>query len=376
MKILFLSRAFPPILGGIENQNFALSVWLGKKASAKTIANRHGKSALPVFLPMVLLRLLFTPNQFDLLLLGDGVLAPIGAIIKFCYPRKTVVSVVHGLDLTFGTQSSFLGTLYRTINLPALQKLDGLIAVSEETKRLALSLGMESSRVFVIPNGIEPESIKTEPNPERLASLLGIDLTGKKVIVRIGRFVRHKGVAWFLQNVVPLLSNDIVFVAAGGVPQNAIPGDSNTFPECQQLVQELHLENRVRLLKNIPWSDIQVLLNTSDIAVAPNIPVAGSFEGFGIAALEAGACGLPIVAAKLEGLQEAIQDEKNGFLVPPADAEAFTKKIEWLLADESRRRTIGIHAAAFVAETYHWNILSERYLDLLADFRKSTLDTH
>jgi glycosyltransferase involved in cell wall biosynthesis len=194
--------------------------------------------------------------------------------------------------------------------------------------------------------------------------------------VRIGRFVRHKGVAWFLQNVVPLLSNDIVFVAAGGVPQNAIPGDSNIFPECQKIVQELHLEGRVRLLKNIPWSDIQVLLNTSDIAVAPNIPVAGSFEGFGIAALEAGACELPIVAAKLEGLQEAIQDEKNGFLVPPENAEAFTKKIEWLLADESRRQTIGIHAAAFVTETYHWNILSERYLDLLADFRKSTLDTH
>lgn len=376
MNILFISRAFPPIIGGIENQNAALSEWLGKKIQLTTIANTRGKSFLPLFLPWALIQTLWKFPQYDLLLLGDGVLAPLGAILKFCFPSKTVVSVVHGLDITFANDPSWLGRCYAKINLPALQKLDGIIAVSQETKRLALHFGLFESRVFIIPNGIDPAALRGVRNREALSDLLKIHLTSKKVIIRIGRFVKHKGVAWFLRNVVPILPNDVVFVAAGGAPQKATPGDANIYPECEEIVRELHLESRVRLLKNAPWSDIKLLLNSSDLAVAPNIPVPGSFEGFGISAIEAGVCGLPIVASKLEGLQEAIHDGKNGFLVPPQDAQGFIQKIEWLLNDAELRRQTGKQAEEYVLKNFSWDDIATRYIELLHDFQKSTHDTH
>lgn len=52
MNILFISRAYPPVTGGIENQNYALSQWLPRYATVTTIANRHGKKMLPLFYPV------------------------------------------------------------------------------------------------------------------------------------------------------------------------------------------------------------------------------------------------------------------------------------------------------------------------------------
>jgi hypothetical protein len=101
MRILFLSRAFPPITGGIENQNAALAEWLPKFAETKFIINRSGKFALPWFLPFALLRACVLMFRSDVLILGDGVLAIVGAIIKILFPKKTVVTVLHGLDITY-----------------------------------------------------------------------------------------------------------------------------------------------------------------------------------------------------------------------------------------------------------------------------------
>ena len=71
LKILFISRAYPPVTGGIENQNYELSVWLSKAVEVKTIANRHGRKFLPIFAPYALLSALFKMHAYDAVLLGD-----------------------------------------------------------------------------------------------------------------------------------------------------------------------------------------------------------------------------------------------------------------------------------------------------------------
>ena len=123
-KILFISRAYPPVTGGIENQNYELSVWLPKIAHVTTIANRRGKKLLPLFLPWATLRALWLAPHHDVILLGDGVLGIVGYIVKTFYPKKSVVSIVHGLDLTF--TSSLYQSWWVKHFLP---KLDKLIAV-------------------------------------------------------------------------------------------------------------------------------------------------------------------------------------------------------------------------------------------------------
>ncbi|MFZ1626774.1 MAG: glycosyltransferase family 4 protein [Candidatus Moraniibacteriota bacterium] len=378
MRVLFVSRAFPPVIGGIEQQNADLARFLGHECELTLIANRKGKRFLPLFFPWALFRTLMLLPKYDVLLLGDGVLAPVGAIAKLFFPKKTVVSVVHGLDLTFAEKAGLLSRVYRCFHVPALRMLDGLICVSQETKRVALSLGISDTRAFVIPNGIHPEAFVQTPEytREALAALLKKDLTGKKVILRLGRFVEHKGVEWFIRNVVPKLSEDVLFVAAGGVAKKGIPGDMSFFPRCEGAVEELGLSERVILLTNIPSSDVQLLLHTADLAVAPNIPVAGTMEGFGISVLEASISHLPIIVARLEGLQEAVTDGENGVFAKPGDADDFLTKINAFLTDDQKRRDFGERSSRYTREHYHWNTLSKRYIELLEDFMKSVTNTH
>ena len=365
LRILFLSRAYPPTVGGIENQNYAISVWLGKKADVTTIANRGGKRHLPVFLPCAAVRAFFLAFRTDAILLGDGVLAPIGLFLKLTHPRTPILSVIHGLDLTFGTKKGFLATVYKAVNLPSLRSLDRLLAVSRQTRDVAISIGIPAENTSVIPNGIDPDDVLEAHGRTDLDRLLGEDTTNRFVILRVGRYVKHKGVEWFIRNVVPKLPDTVLFVAGGAVVRKKTAGDHDYFPLCETAVKELNLETKVRLLTDLPQDDLKVLLNTSDIAVSPNIPVPGSMEGFGINVLEASVCGLPVVASRLEGLAEAITDGKNGRLVEPENADAFRDAILDFMTDDAARTAFGTRAAAYTREHYHWDAISDRYLEIL-----------
>lgn len=367
MNLLFISRAFPPTIGGIEKQNAEVAEFVGKKTELALIANTRGKSFLLLFLPWALLKILLGARKHNVLLLGDGVLAPLGAIAKILFPHLTVVSIVHGLDLTFAQKSGFIAKLYASINLPSLRKLDGIICVSAETKRTALSVGIRAAKVFVIPNGVNPDFFAGSYTREELATFLGRDLSQTKVILRLGRFVKHKGVEWFIRNVMPKLPENIILVAAGGVANATHPGDHNIFPHCEAAIQELGLEKRVLLYPNLAWDKVKLLLATADLAVAPNIPVPGSMEGFGISVIEASINRLPIVVAKLEGLQEAVSDGENGLFAEPENATDFVEKINWLLADDTRRIEFGEKARAYTLEHYSWDKLADRYIKVLQD---------
>lgn len=370
MKILFISRAFPPITGGIENQNAALAEWLPKHATVRTLANHGGKAALPWFLPWVLLKSLFLLPQYDAVLLGDGVLAPIGCILKLLYPKKVVVSVLHGLDITFATKPGLLSRVYAAINIPCLKKLDLLVAVSRETKETAEKVGVPKEKCVVINNGIDPDNFSGNFSRADLGAFLGQDLAGKYVIVRVGRYVKHKGNEWFIRNVMPLLPENVLFVAAGARVKQNTPGDFDIFPACEATVAELHLEDRVQLLTDLPWDKIKLLYHTADIVVSPNIVVPGTMEGFGISVIEAAFCGRPVVTANLQGLKDAIIENENGLLVEPENALAWSGAITTLLHNENVRHDLGTRAAAYTGVHYHWQAISQKYISAIGALLK------
>jgi len=365
MKILFISRAYPPIIGGIENHNRDLALWLGKKTDLELIAHRRGKGFLPFFLPYAFVRAFFSLFRNDVLLLGDGVLAPLATALSFFHRGKKTACVVHGLDIAFATKSGPLSRVYKAVNLPSLRRIDRIFAVSEHTGHVAVDAGVNADRITVIQNGIDPEELRIPRDRSALDTLLSTETGNRFVIIRIGRYVKHKGVEWFIRNVVPNLPEETLFVAAGGVVAGKTAGDDDYFPLCERAVRELGLEKRVKLLTNLPRPDILTLLNSSDLAVSPNIPVPGTMEGFGINVIEANACGLPVIASDLEGLTEAVHDGKNGRLVPPLDANAYVAAIGPLMRDREALKKAGNDATDFVRENFLWDALSDRYVLVL-----------
>lgn len=368
MRILFLSRAYPPVRGGIENHNFFLAKHLGDVADVTTITNGRGKKFLPFFLPYALFRCLWLMRTHDTLLLGDGVLAPLGALISIVFPRKKFVCILHGLDITFARKKSIMGIIYRLVNIPCLRLLDLFIMVGNRTIEEAVKAGVPSSRCVHIPNGMNASSLYRPTTRDELASVLPFPLENRKTILRIGRFVEHKGVEWFIRNVMPKLPSDTVFIAAGGRVSKSAPGDKDSFESCQKAIEDLGVEKRVALIPDAPQETIRILYNAADLYVSPNIRIPGSMEGFGINAIEAAGCGRVVVASDLDGLADAILDGKNGFLIEPGNADAYALKIRSLLEKDDYRSEFGRLAKEFTVRHFSWDGIARRYLE---EIRKS-----
>jgi len=348
MKILFISRAFPPVIGGIENQNYELSLWLKKISPVKTIANRFGKKFLPLFLPYALIKSLFLLRKYDVVLLGDAVLCPLGYILKRFY-KKPVISIVHGLDLTYPL------FFYQKFWIKkCVKKMDKLIAVGHETIEAGVRRGIPRNKFVFIPNGIDTKKFLEWHKRQELEKIVGESLKGKKILLTTGRLVSHKGVDWFSQNVVPYLPENVLYLIAG---------DGEKRKTIEKIIREKKLEKKIRLLGKVSFKELKILYNTADIYIKPNIKISGTIEGFGLVVIEAASCRLPVIASNLEGLKDAIKEGKNGFFVEPGNAEAFLKRINELLSQDEFRLEFGEKARRFVGENFSWKKISQQYLE-------------
>ncbi len=364
MKILFISHSYPPILGGVESQNYNLAKGLSLISTTKIIANGKGKWWLPVFVPVTFLRAFFLMTSYDACLVGNGVLAPVAALLKFFHPKKKFFSVVHGLDITFASKPGLLPKIYSLINIPALKNMDKLFMVGHFTIDAAAKVGISKDNCVFIPNGVPIEDYRKKFSRQDLSKIFGADLSDKKLILRLGRFVPHKGTAWFIRNIMPALNEEVVMIATGNRVAKNTAGDPDNFEDCEKAIKENHLEKRVRLIPAIAQSDLEVLLNTADLVVSPNINYPGSSEGFGINAIEAAACERIVLASNLQGLADAVKNGKNGFLVEPEDTEQWVKKIEAIFsAGPDFAKNFGQMAGQFVEENFTWKRISKRYLE-------------
>lgn len=350
VNILFISRAWPPVIGGIEQQNHAIANELARLAHVDIVANRHGKRALPLFLPYALLRALLTLHRYDVILLGDGVLGLIGYLIKRI-TRKPVVCIVHGLDLSYDNR------IYRNFWIQRfLPRLDKLIAVGNETVRRGIELGIPAANIEFVPNGVTLPEERPACSREDLERFLGRRLNGGTLLT-LGRLVRRKGIAWFIEEVVPRLDADTTYIIAG---------DGRDRASIREAIARNGLQARVICTGPVSNREKELLFCTADLFIQPNIRVPGDMEGFGLVVLEAAAHGMVVIASALEGLNDAIRDGKNGYLVEAHNAQMFTDRITGLLANPAARREFGEQARAYLMAHQTWPRIARQYLDVLS----------
>jgi phosphatidyl-myo-inositol dimannoside synthase len=349
-RILCLSRAYPPVTGGIERQNYELFTSLAAVAKVKIVANRHGKKNLPFFLPLVLLRTLINLPRCDAILLGDGMLSIIGWFIKLLSSKK-VVCIVHGLDVAFP------GHIYQRLWIGRfMPRIDLLVAVSEEARRECIRHGLSAEKIEVVPNGIDLRNYSCDTDTSDLDGLLGKAIENKRIILTVGRMVRRKGVAWFIASVMPKLPEEVVYLVVGeGADRAAI----------EHAIRENELNDRVFLLGYADEEQKKKLYAIADLYIQPNIQVAGDIEGFGLVVLEAGASCTWVIAARLEGLQDAVMDGKNGVLVEAENEDEFVQQINKYLMDDGLRNKLGKEARRFVGERFEWHRIAQRYFDFM-----------
>jgi glycosyltransferase involved in cell wall biosynthesis len=129
-----------------------------------------------------------------------------------------------------------------------------------------------------------------------------------------------------------------------------------------RLIAELGIGDRVTFLGRLPVAELARLYNEHELLVSPSL-----YEGFGLPAAEAMACGTPVVATTAGAFPEVIAAGETGILVPPADARALADAIEALLADPARRASMGAAGVRRIERHFSWRACAERTASLYGE---------
>lgn len=342
MKVLFITRKYPPQIGGMERYSYDLinSVSCEKKV----IALKYSQIHLLWFIPYALMKGIFLSRKVDLIYLCDSLLAPIGLILKLI-SRKPVLATAHGLDIIYNNW------IYKNINIRSLKYLDKVIAISKSTQEDCLKSGIKPEKCIFIPNGIKINDLEKKYNRADLAKLLKFNISNKKVLLTIGRLTKRKGVSWFIKNVLPNLDVNIIYLVVGVGSEDI---------EIRKTISENRLLNKVIILGKVSEKEKEILYQTADIFIMPNIKMKDDKEGFGLTLLEASKAGLPVIASRIEGIADAIIDNENGYLVGSGNKDQFTEKINSVLNLENKTE-INIKFSNYTKENFNWNKIILKY---------------
>jgi glycosyltransferase involved in cell wall biosynthesis len=347
LNLLFITRKYPPAVGGMENVSYALSQELSRQVPTTVIAWGGSHVWLLYFLPKAFIQGLWQIHRRRIthVHLADGLLAPLGLALKVLSRRRVRVSItLHGLDITYRNP------LYQVVVPRCLKRLDHIVCISGATQEECARRGIPLRKCAVVPWGVYPEQFRVHATSEDLARITGVPVAGRKVLLTVGRLVKRKGVAWFVSEVLPGLPEDYLYVVAGDGPERAA---------IEEAASARGVDGRVVLLGRVSDEDRKVLYNTADVFVMPNIPVPGDMEGFGIVALEASAAGLPVAGSDLEGIRTAVIPGQTGWLSPAQCVADLTAAIQQALAADRRR------VARATEQHFSWQAAGTSYQALM-----------
>lgn len=293
MSILFISRKRPSDYGGLSRFTNELSRRFPKTNYLLVVTSLRSWIAIPW-------------KKIDLIHLCDLSLLPIGVMIKTIIHRP-LTATVHGLDLVYPNN------FYQKIIKFFSPKIHALIVDSPLLEKNLVNLPLTIKKEIVINPGISIDHLKkTEPFK------IPINIKGKKVLLTVGNLVKRKGQFWFIKNVMTKLNKDYVYLIVGDGPERS---------RIQSLIRHMSLMSQISLIGQIDNQKLAWLYQQTDIYICPNQKIPHDFEGFGIAAGEATALGVPVIASRVDGLPKVIHDRKNGLIVDPTP-EAFIKAIK------------------------------------------------
>jgi glycosyltransferase involved in cell wall biosynthesis len=170
----------------------------------------------------------------------------------------------------------------------------------------------------------------------------------------VGRLVKKKGFGYLLQAVPRVLARhaDARFVIAGA-------GDQR--PELEALAASLQIQEHVLFTGHIPWGETAAAMALADVFVVPSIQdEAGNVDGLPNVLLEAMATGRAVVASRVAGIPEVIQDGRDGLLVPQKDVPALAEAICALLSDSGLRGRLGSAARHRITGRMTWTYTGQR----------------
>lgn len=363
LRVLFITRTYPPVIGGMEMLSYYLTTTINCKKKIVAL-KKWNRLHILWFFPYAFFMAILNSKNFDIIHFSDGLTASLTIPLKIILKRNIFVSNVHGLDINFQNKKGLLPKIYGIYIQLLVKKQPHLwIANSKSTQMLALNAGLKN--VKIIFPGIKTVEFYDGLHQNCLVEILGEKYNPKNVyILTLGRLTKRKGQTWFIENVLLKLPAHVHYIVAG---KSYIMEGQKEDHVLKESVLKNGLADRVIFI-DAPSDKIRLrLLSACKLFVMPNIPVEGDIEGFGIVALEAGVSGTIVVASALEGIQDAVMEGVTGYLVESENPHGFITQISDLITDTEFIDTQGAAARKYIKRNFDWKRVAEKYLQAFAE---------
>lgn len=235
------------------------------------------------------------------------------------------------------------------------------VSCDEEAEQFRRLYGEPPGRMEIVAPGVE-HAFFTPGDRNGARAALGMG--DGPVLLFVGRIQPLKGVDVAVRALGALGRDDASLYVVGG--SSGLEGDHYS-ESVRRLVEELGLTRRVHFVAPQPHHILSTYYRAADAVWVPS-----RSESFGLVALEAAACGVPVIANAVGGLLSLVDHDRTGFLVADRDPEIFARHTSELLADPVRAATMG-RAAAARGRDYTWGFAAARLRRLYSDVTSRTL---
>lgn len=292
-----------------------------------------------------------------------NLLAP---LVLAWHARTVGADVIHTHLSTAGLWGSMAGQIAEipvVAHVHALNEktcfmlADLMVTCSEGVRQHLLDQGVAPWKVRVLYNGLDPTRFEGLPTREQMRAELELP-PDAPVIAEVAHLSPKKGQRYLIEATALLRRAfpDLICV---------LVGEGDDADSLRRLAADLGVSDAVRLLGY--RDDAPAVMRAMDVVVLPSI----AKEGLGVALIEAGFLGIPVVGSDAPGIREVIADGETGLLAPPADAEGLAAAIATVLSDPERARRMGERARARVYDMFTLDQMAVRaeriYRSVMAD---------
>jgi len=361
MRVLHVYKAYPPVIGGIENHIRTLAEGQAARGLDVTVLTTHGASRttievngnIRVIRTARLTEIASTPLSLSFMLWLKRLESDL-LHLHFPYPPGETGALMFAgtrrLIITYHSdvvRQRMILRLYRGIQRRVLERADGIIATSSNYIASSSILSRLERKCTVIPHGIDVLRLSrhSRANAAEIRRRYGIPL-----ILFVGRLRYYKGLEYLLQ---AMTSIDARLLVAGTGPMDR---------DWKSLAVRLDLGEKVSFLGDVADEGLPDLYAACDVLV---LPASHRSEAFGLVQVEAMAAGRPVVSTDLgTGTSFVNRHGETGLVVPPRDPPALVQAVRALLGDAAMRRRLGEQGRQRAEREFSRDTMVERTIGL------------
>ena len=378
LKIIYLTRNFPPMQGGMERLNFHLYQELcthyevllvgpeGAEGFVEDSSHVQTSPPLPVWRFLIAscwqTCRLVQKHRPAFIFAGSGV-ATLPAVLAGRLFGVPVLTYLHGLDIIAPN------LLYQKIFLPAIRRSRGWLVNSRNTRRLAINAGMPAEKIEILNPGTDLPNLAEIESDNGFRRQIGAG--ERPILLSVGRLTRRKGLLEFVDRVMPTIATQIpgiLLVIIGSEPVQSIARAKGKIEiKLRERIAELGLDKNVLFLGNVDDRTLSEAFLVSQLHIFPVLDLPGDVEGFGMVAVEAAAHGLPTVAFASGGVPDSVEEGISGWLIEPSDYPAMAEAIARNLAFTGSSAITRDSCRQF-AEKFAWHCLGKKLNDYCRQF--------